>query len=182
MIADKWRYLIDELRYLAENASDVGVYLAVENHFNTMAVSAADTARLVKEVDHPHVGILYDQANLVFTHNEPTEEALALQRGLVVYVHVKDLVFINRDIPFRAIAVAKVDSSERAVRSRVVGQGEIDWFSILRGLKEQGYDGWLSLEYERRWHPQDLPPAEIGMRESARYVRDLLAKLEGDSQ
>ena len=108
-----------------------------------------------------------------------TEQALALQRGQIVYVHVKDLVFVDRETPFRAAAVATVEASERSVRSRIVGQGEMDWFSILRGLKEQGYDGWLSLEYERRWHPQDLPPANSGMRESARYIRTLLAGLEG---
>jgi sugar phosphate isomerase/epimerase len=144
-----------------------------------MTVSAADTARLVREVGHPNVGVLYDQANLVFTHQEAAEEALALQRGHIVYVHVKDLVFVDRDTPFRAAAVATVEAPERSVRSRIVGQGEMDWFSILRGLREQGYDGWLSLEYERRWHPQDLPPADSGMREGAECIRTLLARLEG---
>ena len=45
--------------------------LCVENHFGTMTQTAADTARLVREVDYPAVRVLYDQANLTFTHDEP---------------------------------------------------------------------------------------------------------------
>ena len=70
-----------------------------------------------------------------------------------------------------------VSEDERKVRSRVVGEGVLPWDRILRALAESGYDGWLSLEYERRWHPQDLPPAEEGMRRSAEHVRHLLADL-----
>ena len=57
-----------------------------------MTQSAAQTARLVREVDHPAVRVLYDQANLTFTHDEPYEEALRIQGDLVGHVHVKDLV------------------------------------------------------------------------------------------
>jgi sugar phosphate isomerase/epimerase len=63
------------------------------------------------------------------------------------------------------------------VRSRVVGEGVLDWFSILKKLTDSGYDGYLSLEYEYRWHPDDLPPPEEGFKISAetlkRFIKDL---------
>ena len=56
---------------------------------------------------------------------------------------------------------------------RVVGEGIIEWPKILRRMKADGYDGWLSLEYERRWHPDDIPDASIGMKKSADYLKSI---------
>ena len=85
----------------------------------------------MREVDHPAVRVLYDQANLTFTHDEPYEEALRIQGDLVGHVHVKDLVFTDPDAPFQASETARVAASERAVRSRVVGDGVVPWADIL---------------------------------------------------
>jgi hypothetical protein len=37
-----------------------------------------------------------------------------------------------------------------------------------------GYDDVLTLEYEYRWHPQDLPAPEVGFARSATALRALL--------
>lgn len=171
---EQWRYLVESLGIVGEEAAQSGVTLCVENHFSTMTVTAVETAALMEAVDHPAVGILYDQVNLTFTHSEPFTEAIALQRPWIRHVHVKDLVFTDPDRAFRANAVARVSAEERTVRSRVVGEGITDWPSILGDLHEGGYDGYLSMEYEYRWHPQDLPPPEEGFRRGAAYLRKLL--------
>ena len=172
-----WHRLVDALRALAPEASDAGVRLCVENHFGTMTQSAAETARLVREVDHAAVRVLYDQANLTFTHDEPYEEALRIQGDLVGHVHVKDLVFTDPNAPFQASETARVAASERAVRSRVVGDGIVPWGDILSSLSTLGYDDVLTLEYEYRWHPQDLPEPAVGFRDSTTAVRNILSKL-----
>lgn len=174
--AARWNNLVKALRALAPEASDAGVRLCVENHFGTMTQSAAETARLVREVDHDAVRVLYDQANLAFTHDESYEEALRLQGDLIGHVHVKDLVFTDPEAPFRASGTARVASSERAVRSRVVGDGLVPWGSILSSLATLGYDDVLSLEYEYRWHPQDLPEPTVGFARSAAVLRASLAR------
>lgn len=171
-----WHRLVDALRTLAPEASDAGVRLCVENHFGTMTQSAAETARLVREVDHAAVRVLYDQANLTFTHDEPYEEALRIQGDLVGHVHVKDLVFTDPDAPFQASETARVAASERAVRSCVVGDGVVPWGGILSSLSTLGYDDVLSLEYEYRWHPEDLPEPVVGFARSAAVVRAALAQ------
>src|SRR5690349_19669011 len=56
-----WNQLVAALRTLAPEAADAGVRLCVENHFGTMTQTAADTARLVREIDDPAVRVLYDQ-------------------------------------------------------------------------------------------------------------------------
>ena len=174
--AAHWNRLIAALRTLAPEASAAGVRLCVENHFGTMTQTAVDTARLVREVDHPAVRVLYDQANLTFTHDEPYEQALEIQGDLIGHVHVKDLVFTDPDAPFQAAETARVAASERAVRSRVVGDGIVPWAGILAALSTLGYDDVLTLEYEYRWHPQDLPEPSVGFARGAEALRALLSQ------
>lgn len=164
--------LIQSLRYLGDIAADKGVTLAVENHFNTMAVSAKQTAELIRDINHKAVRILYDQPNLSFTGNEEYEDAIRVQQRYVCYMHVKDFVF-KEDRTFVSSDVARPKEEERNVYTRIVGEGIIKWPEILRMVKEHGYDGWLSLEYERRWHPDDIPEASIGMKKSLDYLRSL---------
>ena len=175
--ARHWEQLRSALTVLAPEAADAGVVLCVENHFGTMTQTAADTARLVNEVGSPAVRVLYDQTNLTFTHDETWQEAFAVQGDLVGHVHVKDLIFKDPDAPFRASDTARVKADERAVRSRVVGTGVVPWPDILAELLRRGYDDVLSLEYEYRWHPQDLPDPAIGFRDSGLALREMLATL-----
>ena len=171
-LEERWAKLVESLRYLGDKAAEKGVTLVVENHFNTMAVSAKQSAKLMEDVNHPAVRILYDQANLAFTGNEDYVQALQTQQQYVAYMHVKDLVF-KEGVAFTSSDVAHPKEEERNVYTRIVGEGVLPWPEILRAVKERGYDGWLSLEYERRWHPDDIPDASIGMKKSLDYLRSI---------
>lgn len=165
--------LVDSMRYLGEKAAAKNVTLVIENHFNTMCLSAKDSYSVIKEINHPNVKILYDQANLSFTGNEDYEEAIAIQQDEVAYMHVKDLVF-KEGVSFTSDQVSHPEESKRNVYTRIVGEGVIAWPEILKLVKLHGYDGWLSMEYERRWHPDDIPDASIGMKKSADYIRSIM--------
>lgn len=171
-LEERWAKLVESLRYLGDKAAEKGVTLVVENHFNTMAVSAKQSAKLMEDVNHPAVRILYDQANLAFTGNEDYVQAIQTQQQYVAYMHVKDLVF-KEGVAFTSSDVAHPKEEERNVYTRIVGEGVLPWPEILRTVKERGYDGWLSLEYERRWHPDDIPDASIGMKKSLDYLRSI---------
>ena len=171
-IPERRAKLIESMRELGDAAQEKGVTLVIENHFNTMSVSARASAELCRDINHPAVRILYDQANLTFTENENWQEAIAIQQQYVAYMHVKDLVF-RKGVAFTSSNVAHPDESERNVYTRIVGEGVVPWPEILRKVKELGYDGWLSLEYERRWHPDDIPDASIGMKKSIDYLRSI---------
>ncbi|MDV6212650.1 sugar phosphate isomerase/epimerase family protein [Rhodococcus erythropolis] len=177
-----WAQLVRSFRELAVPATDAGVLLCAENHFGTMTQSARDTAALVREVDSPAVRVLYDQANLTFAHDEDPEQAFAVQGDLIGHVHVKDLVFVDPDAPFVSSETARVHAEERSVRSRVVGDGTVPWDRIVEHLRGVGYDDTLSLEYEYRWHPQDLDAPEIGFRRGAEHLRALLAQSDSTNR
>ena len=163
--------LVEALRELGDMAWRQKVTLVVENHFNTMAVSVAQTVSLLEEIDHPAVGALYDQVNLTFTLQEEFEQAIEMQKKLIRYVHVKDLVFKEGRRAFVSSDVSRPTEEERNVTSKIVGEGITPWKAILQRLRDIGYDGWLSFEYERRWHSQDLPDASIGMAACVRNLR-----------
>ena len=165
--------LVEAMRFLGDKAAEKDVTLVIENHFNTMCVSARESADMIREIDHPNVRILYDQANLSFTGKEDYQEAIAIQQDYVAYMHVKDLVF-KEGVAFTSDEVSHPDESKRNVYTRIIGEGVVPWPEILRSVKERGYDGWLSMEYERRWHPDDIPDASIGMKKGADYLKTLL--------
>jgi len=143
-----------------------------------MAYSAHAARRLMQDVDHPGVSILYDQANLSFAHHEDHTEAIPLQADWIKHVQAKDFVFIDRDAPFEARAVNVVGAGERHIKSRVIGEGEVPWLAILSGLADIHYSGPISIEYEARWHPADLPPAREGISRSAKVLRELWEEIE----
>lgn len=169
--------LVKSLKELGEDAKEAGVYLVCENHFNTMTVSAAQSIEVAEKVDHPNVGILYDQANLAFTLQEDYQDAINLQMKKILYTHVKDLVFKTGDISFVSDEVSHPKEEDRNVYTRIVGEGCLPWQDILQMMHDKGYEGWLSLEYERRWHPDDIPDASIGMKKSADYLKECFKKI-----
>jgi len=70
-----------------------------------------------------------------------------------------------------------VPEEDRTVRSRIAGEGILNWEGILQKLKAIGYDGWISFEYERRWHMNDLPNAKIGIKKEADYISKILERI-----
>ncbi len=175
----KLEALVRSMRECGDHAEKLGVRLNLENHFGTMTTTARETARVIRLVGHPAVGILYDQANIAFFPAEGYEEAIDLQKDKIHYVHCKDLVY-RGGAPQkpRFSNVASVDEKERTVHSRIPGEGILDWPGILRKLKRIGYDGWISLEYERRWQKTDLPDAAVGMPRGAAHIREILRRID----
>lgn len=169
---------IQSMRECGDHALKRNVKLNIENHFGTMTSTANETVAIVGLIDHPSVGILYDQANLAFLPAENYEEAIDLQRRYINYVHCKDLVYReNAAIKPTFSNVSHIQESERTVHSRIPGEGILDWPGIIKKLATIGYTGWLSLEYERRWQTIDLPEARIGMPKAATYICGILDTL-----
>lgn len=173
----KMERLIASMKELGDDAQKAGVTLVMENHFNTMTVSARQSMDAAVKVNHPAVGILYDQANLTFTFNEDYQQATDIQMDKVRYVHVKDLEFKEGNVSFVSDEVSHPKEEDRNVITKIVGEGSLEWPEILQKIHDMGYEGWLSLEYERRWHPDDIPDASIGMKKSAEYLRQCFRNL-----
>ncbi|MGQ9494361.1 MAG: sugar phosphate isomerase/epimerase family protein, partial [Anaerolineae bacterium] len=75
---EKLKALVKSMRECGDYAAERDVRLCLETHFGTMTTTAAKTAQILKEINHPNVGVLYDQANLAFFPAEEYEEAIEL--------------------------------------------------------------------------------------------------------
>jgi len=151
-----WNRTVEALQEVAPVAGEHNVVLVVENHPGTMTVTGEATARLVDDVGSAHVACLLDPANVMYRSEEAWETTVKTQQGKIAYVHVKDY---------------DVRDGERI--ACIVGEGIVPWKDILAELARTGYDGYLSFEYERKWHPDQLPEAREGLRRCIEYVRSL---------
>ncbi|TAH72740.1 MAG: sugar phosphate isomerase/epimerase [Anaerolineaceae bacterium] len=174
---EKREILVRTMRLLADKAAPFEINLVLENHFNTMTTGPQITYDIVKEINRENVGILYDQANIGFLSGEDYKKCIEIQKDKIYYVHVKDFIFKSNSREFVGGSVTHVKEEDRAVVTKIVGEGIVPWKEILQRLKEIGYSGYLSLEYERRWHPMDIPIADEGMKKSADYLRAIMDRI-----
>jgi sugar phosphate isomerase/epimerase len=149
--------IADALRGIAEEAAKRKIQVLLENHMDTMATSATRTMAICSAADHENLKILFDPANLATLHAEGFLEAFELQKELIAHIHVKDAIV--------------VDGARRSV---VPGEGNDPWPALFAALRNHGYDGHYSLEYERRWIAE-LPPAEIALPKAKMFIERCLA-------
>ena len=78
-------------------------------------------------------------------------------------------------------------SGSRRTRVGVIGAGNIAAIAQLPTLVKRddvelsalstlGYDDVLTLGYEYRWHPQDLPEPSVGFARGAKALRAMLSQ------
>jgi len=144
-------------------AEQEGVILAVENEHACYCATAAETGRLVTELDSPVVRIVWDPANEVHAEEgiTPFPNAYELVKSFVVHIHVKD---------------AARNPTTNTPSLTAVGEGQIDWLSHLRALLASDYRGYASLE--THWRAAAKPgrrgaSQEDGFADSSRYATDL---------
>ncbi|MBI3864330.1 MAG: sugar phosphate isomerase/epimerase [Planctomycetia bacterium] len=122
--SDEWNWGKDTITKVADFAKGAGVTLAIEylNRFECYFLnSVADTARFVKEVNHPNVRMMYDtfHANI---EEKNVAQAIRECAPQTVHVHISEN---DRSTP---------------------GEGHVDWDATFRTLKDVKYDGWLVVE------------------------------------
>lgn len=128
------------IRTLASDCRTLGVTVALEVHGEIMATGAASKP-LIEEIGEPNVKITYDTANCEFYGGVKAVDDIDHVLEHLVHVHVKDKAGAQNQWNFPA-----------------VGEGSIDFDTILEKLRRAGYDGGLSVEIEFQGEP--WPPLE----------------------
>jgi fatty-acyl-CoA synthase len=121
-------------------AERLGVGIAVETHD---ALSSAEAvAAVLSRVDSPAVGALWD---LLHTHRmgETPEAVMGWLGGRLLHVHVKD---------------GRRRAGAEDWDLVLLGEGEVPVARSLRTLSAHGYDGWVAVEWEKKWHPEIAEP------------------------
>jgi sugar phosphate isomerase/epimerase len=156
-------WIVEGLAAGADYAAAHGVTLALENH-GLMAGRSDQVRRIIETVNSPGLRANLDTGNFLLVNQNPTDAARELA-DLVALVHLKD---------FRKATPADTEHLYKGIdgvafTGSVVGEGQVDLTAITGILREAGYAGWLSLEFEGG---QD--PLTIGVPESLKAAQRLL--------
>jgi sugar phosphate isomerase/epimerase len=166
------------LNRLGEFAASSGVDILLETH-GDFAESAIVCA-LMPRIESQAVGILWDTHHPWRFFGEPLAQTWSRLRSCVRHTHWKDSV--TRPAAKSATDPALGTAASAAAHALMSGHREADYVlfgggefpaeDCARLLKGSGYDGWLSLEWEKMWHPQIEAP-EVAMPLFASKMRAL---------
>jgi sugar phosphate isomerase/epimerase len=118
------------LERLAGQAALHGRTIGLENEHACNIATGAETARMLKAVEHPNLKVVWDPANAYISGETPYPDGYRrLPPARIAHVHAKDC----RVEGHRPIWCA-------------LGEGGIDWKGQIGALAEDGYKGWISLE------------------------------------
>lgn len=134
-------------------AERLGVSIGVETHDSFSA--SATVADLLSMADSPAVGAVWDSHHPHRMGERPGEIFGNIGERLLL-VQVKDA----RRAPERADGWQLV----------LLGDGEVPVRDMLTLLASGGYQGWISVEWEKRWHPEIEPP-EIALPRHLEVLR-----------
>ena len=121
---EEWERGVEVTRACAGHAADAGIALSIEplNRFECYFLNTvADAASFVQQVGKPNVGLLYDTFHANIEEKHPVG-ALREHLRWVNHFHVS--------------------ANDRGTP----GKDHLPWAETFSVLKENGYDGWLTIE------------------------------------
>jgi inosose dehydratase len=129
---------------IADYAAHYGITTSVENH-GFYIQNSDRVQRLIHAVNRPNFKTTLDVGNFLCVDEDPVA---AVKRNLpyASIVHLKDF---NTRPSYRNPGEGWMQTlSGNYIRGAIVGQGDIDMWEIIRFIKNSGYDGYISIEFE----------------------------------
>ena len=137
-------------------AARLGVAIGVETHDAFSASSVL--AELLAQVESPWVGAVWDSHHPHRMGEQPAEVCASIGPR-VLLAQVKD-----------AIKNPERDAEWRLV---LLGEGEVRVQEMLSLLTGGGYQGWVSVEWEKRWH-REIEEPEVALPQHLRLLESWL--------
>jgi sugar phosphate isomerase/epimerase len=134
------------LEPMLRQADRLGIAIALETH--DAFSSTASVTELLDRVDHPRLVAIWDVQH-TFDAGESPVEAVELLGNRLVHVHVKD--------------ARRLEAGWKLV---LLGEGDVPVADSLWALRQTEYDGWISVEWEKRWFPELAEP-EVALPQHA---------------
>lgn len=154
------RWLVECLAECSRIAAGEGRMLALENH-GRLAGRSDQVRGLIDDVrtmaGNDALGANPDTGNFLLVDETP-HHAVRNLADLAKMVHFKDFA-----------APGSPEEAERAMRSdggtpylgAAIGEGVVDLAACVTALKEGGFDGWLSIEYEGQEPSETAVPRSV---------------------
>ena len=152
------RRAAERLRRLGDFAGPRNVMVLLETHDDF--TDPVLMRRVLEAADHPQVGAIWDMHHPYRLLEASMAAAWEAIGPWVRSVDVKD---------------STADFATRlGYRYVPMGEGEIPIAEAIGLLRDSGYEGWLTFEWEKAWHP-DLAEPEVAFPRFVGEIRKLLA-------
>lgn len=130
----------------------VSILLEVHGQINT----APRVLKIAEKVDSPRFGIIWDVEHTDETYGDDFLSFYRPVRPLIRHVHIKDHVRLP-------------DGGKQLC---LVGKGDLKLKEMIAQMEQDGYQGYYSLEWEKKWHPE-LEEPEVAFQSYADWMRSL---------
>lgn len=159
-------WIVEGLAEASKYAASKGKRLALENH-GTLAGRGEQVRGLIEDVraraGNDALGANPDTGNFLIV-NQHSHEAIAEVAKYAYMVHFKD--FAPEPKGHTGFAYSTIDG--RKVIGTAVGEGTVDLAKCIKALKDVGFDGWLSVEYEGEEDP--LPAVKRSIANARKFM------------
>jgi len=146
-------WISGSLREIAERMPD-DVNVGLETHGDFARAECA--AEIVTLADHPKVKLIWDVANSVAAGDE-IEHAARVVEPYLAHVHLRD---------------AKPVAGSEHWLPVLAGTGRVSFADAVAAIRELNYDGFVSFEWEKYWHPEIEEP-EVALPDFITAIREV---------
>ena len=158
--------MVTACRQVADYAAQHGITTSLENH-GYHVQNSERVARLIHTVNRPNYRWTVDIGNFLCVDEDPVA-AVKKAMPLASMIHFKDF-YIRRTC--RGMGEGWFGTAAgNQLRGSIVGQGDIDIPAVLKVIKDSGYDGYLSVEFE------GMEDCRTGSRLGMECLRRLLSE------
>ncbi len=148
---------VENYQAICDYAATKGVTALIET--NGPLADSDTMLGFIQKVNSSAKGILWDIHHPFRYFGEPPAKTIGVLGSFIRYVHVKDSAMVNG-----------------VVQYRMMGYGDVPVFDALKLMKDNGYDGFITLEWVKRWCP-DLQEPGIVFSHFVSYMNYLLRQL-----
>lgn len=142
---------LNELGLYAENKN---VIVLIETHGDFSA--SADLAPVMEKVTSKAVGVLWDVNHPFKAFEEPLTVTFERLAKYIKHTHYKDSKGPGARAPLC-----------------LVGEGDLPVAESIAILHESGYEGYVSFEWEKKWHPTIEEP-EVAIPAFINYIKPII--------
>ncbi len=125
-------HIVESLAGAVDRAARRGITIGLENEHACNIATAAEAAPVLRTVDNPSLGLVWDPGNSYMAGETPFPDGYTLlPKERILHVHAKDGV--------------RNDAGDRVLWGPL-GEGRVGWQAQIEALARDGYRGAISIE------------------------------------
>lgn len=138
-------YIAEGARIISEYAQSKGIRTMTENH-GFFSQDALRVEKLINTVNHPNFGALVDIGNFMCADEDPSH-SVGIMAPYAFHVHCKDFYLKNGTEIWPGEGWFN-SRSGNYLRGALIGFGNGKAAQSIKVLKNSGFDGYMSIEFE----------------------------------